>query len=138
MRPSRRPLRAAPLVALALGGCSLGGDDPAPAPVKGAPRDVARVVAELDRATRRDQYRRICEELLTSAARRRAGGRDCPSLLRSTARDLRNPSVELVSIHVTSRDAIARVRTRATGQAPIVDVLVLRREGGRYRIEALT
>ncbi len=99
---------------------------------------MTRVVTELDAATRQGQYRRICDELFTSAARRRAGGRDCPSLLRSTARELRNPSVELVSIRVTSREALARVRTRAMGQAPIVDVLVLRREGGRYRIEALT
>ncbi len=138
MRPWSRRLRAAPLAALALAGCSLGGEKPAPLPVKGAPRDVTRVVTELAAATRRGQYRRICEELFTSAARRRAGGRDCPSLLRSTARGLRNPTVELVSIRVTSRDAVARVRTRAAGQAPIVDVLVLRREGGGYRIEALT
>ena len=132
------PLRAAPLIGLALAACSLGGDDPPPKPVKGAPRDVIRVVTELDAATRRGQYRRICDELFTSAARRRAGGRDCPSLLGSTARELRSPSVEVVSIRVTPREALARVRTRARGQAPIVDVLVLRREGGSYRIEALT
>ncbi|MDQ3586732.1 MAG: hypothetical protein M3433_04905 [Actinomycetota bacterium] len=134
----RRALRAAPLVGLMLAGCSVGGGEPVPEPVRGAPRDVARVVAKLDAATRRGQYRRICDELFTSAARRRAGGRDCPSLLRSTARELRNPSVELVAIRVTSREAHARVRTRAAGQAPIADVLVLRRERGAYRIEALT
>lgn len=121
-----------------LAGCSLGGGEPVQEPVRGAPRAVARVVAKLDAATRRGQYRRICYELFTAAARRRAGGRDCPSLLRSTARELRNPSVELVAIRVTSKQALARVRTRAAGQAPIADVLVLRRERGAYRIEALT
>ena len=95
-------------------------------------------MTELGAATRRGQYRRICEELFTSAARRRAGGRDCPSLLRTTARELRNPRVELVSIRVKPREALVQVRTRASGQAPIVDVLVLRRERGSYRIEALT
>jgi hypothetical protein len=124
-------------VALALAGCSLGGGDDDPQPVRGAPRDVARVVAELDAATRKGQYERICNELFTASAKRRAGGKDCPSLLRSTARELRKPSVELVSIRVTPRQAVARVRTRAVGQAPIVDQLVLRREGGGYRIEAL-
>jgi hypothetical protein len=119
-----------------MAGCSLGGDE-APEPVKGAPKDVSRVVAELDAATRKGQYRRICDDLFTSAARRRAGGRDCASLLRSTSRELRDPSIELVSIRVTARQAVARVRTRATGQAPIVDQLVLRRERGQYRIEAL-
>jgi hypothetical protein len=133
-----RPLRAAPVVALVLAGCSLGGGDDEPQPVKGAPSDVARVVGELDAATRRGQYERICTELFTASARRRAGGKDCPSLLRSTARELRNPSIELVSIRVTPSQALARVRTRATGQAPIVDQLVLRRERGGYRIEALS
>jgi len=132
-----RPLRAAPLVALALAGCSLGGGDDEPQPVKGAPRDVARVVTELDAATRRGDYRRICNDLFTASAKRRAGGKDCASLLRSTARELRNPTIELISIRVTPRQAVARVRTRATGQAPIVDQLVLRRQGGGYRIEAL-
>jgi len=133
-----RALRAAPLLGLALGACSLGGDSPDPEPIKATPRDVARVVTELDAATRGGEYRRICDRLFTSTARRRAGGRDCPSLLRSTARGLRDPRVELVSIRVTPKQALARVRTRASGQAAIVDVLVLRREGGRYRIEALT
>ena len=132
-----RTLRAAPLVALALAGCSLGGGDDEPQPVKGAPRDVARLVSDLNLATRKGEYRRICEQLFTSSARRRAGGKDCPSLLRSTARGLRNPSIELVSIRVTPKQALARVRTRAAGQAPIVDQLVMRREGGVYRIEAL-
>ena len=131
-----RALRAAPLVALALAGCSLGGDDD-PKPVTGAPRDVARLVADLNVATRKGEYRRICDQLFTSSARRRAGGKDCPSLLRSTARELRDPRIELVSIHVTPKQALARVRTRAAGQAPIVDRLVMRREGGAYRIEAL-
>jgi hypothetical protein len=132
-----RPLRAAPLVALALTGCSLGGGDDDAQPVKGAPRDVARVVNELDSATRKGEYRRICEELFTASARRRAGGKDCASLLRSTARELRDPSIELISIRVTRRQAVARVRTQAAGQSPIVDQLVLRRERGGYRIEAL-
>ncbi len=132
-----RTLRAAPLVALALAGCSLGGSDD-PKPVTGAPRDVARLVGDLNTATRKGEYRRICEQLFTSSARRRAGGKDCPSLLRSTARGLRNPSIELVSIRVTPKQALARVRTRAAGQAPIVDQLVMRREGGVYRIEALS
>jgi hypothetical protein len=99
---------------------------------------VAAVVSQLDRATRSGDYRRICSELFTSTARRRAGGRDCPSLLRATARGVRDPRLELVSIRVTPREALARVRTRAAGQAAIEDVLVLRREAGRYKIEALT
>ena len=132
-----RLLRATPLLAFAVVGCSIGGGEDDPQPVKGAPRDVSRVVTELDVATRKGQYGRICDELFTASARRRAGGKECASLLGATARELRNPSIELISIRVTSKQAVARVRTRASGQAPIVDQLVLRREGGAYRIEAL-
>lgn len=133
-----RLLAAAPLTVLVLAGCSLGGGDESPQPVKGAPRQVAQAVADLDDATRKGEYRRICDQLFTASAKQRAGGRNCASLLRSTSRELLRPSIELVSIRVTSREAVARVRTRAAGQAPIVDQLVLRRQGGRYRIEALS
>ena len=131
-----RSLRAVPLMTLALVGCSLGGNDE-PKPVKGAPREVARVVGELDAATREGDSRRICSDLFTVSARRRAGGKDCASLLHSTARELRNPSSELITIRVTAREASASVHTRATGPAPLVDQLVFRRERGGYRIEAL-
>ncbi len=75
--PSRPAAAAGLLAGAALGSCSLGGEEPPPRPIAGAPRDVARVVSELGEASRRGQYRRICSELFTEAARRRAGGRDC-------------------------------------------------------------
>jgi hypothetical protein len=131
-------LRALALLGcLALSSCSLGGGEAAPKPIRGAPRKIAAVVAALDRATRDRDYASICNELFTRAARGRAGGRDCERLMRSTARDVRRPSVELVSIRVKKGGAEARVRTRAAGQALLEDVIVLRLERGRYRIEGL-
>lgn len=124
------------LAAAALAGCSSGGEA-APKPIAGTPKQVARVVAELESATRAGRYGAICDELFTRAARRRAGGRDCPRLIAEVGRGLRRPSIRLLSIRIAGGRAEARVRSRAAGQAPLVDTILLRREGGRYRIESL-
>ena len=127
-------LLAAPL---ALAGCDLG-EDEEPARIKGAPKEVAGVVLQLERATRARDFRAICQDLFTEAARRRAGGRGCPRLLRATAADLRNPRIRLVRIQVRKDgNARATVRTTAAGQPALQDTIELRWERGRYRIAAL-
>ena len=133
-------MRAAALGAIAVGlaaaGCSLG-DDEEPKPATGATREVGEVVRVLERATAEQDFRTICEDLFTSAARRRAGGRDCRRLLRESARDVRRPQIEVLGIEIERGRARVRVRTRARGQRPLPDVIELRREGGEYRIESL-
>jgi hypothetical protein len=127
---------AAALTCLWLAGCSLGKDDE-PQPVSGAPKQIAQVISELDHATARRDYAAICDDLLTAAARRRAGGDDCVDLLRSSTRDLRRPHIDLLRIEVKGAKATARVRTRARGQAPIDETIELVRVRGGYRISAL-
>ena len=119
-----------------LAGCSVGEDQEAK-PAKGAPKQVAQVVAALDAATRRGDFKRICDELLTRGARRRAGGRECARLMRSTAREVQRPRIEVLSITVVPDGARVKVRTRARGQPALVDTLQLVRQGGKYRIEGL-
>jgi hypothetical protein len=139
LRPVIWRSRAALTLAIALSGCSLGADEETRTePARGAPKDVAETVRALERATRRRDWRAICEKLFTAAARRRAGGGDCPKLLRSSAGDVRRPRIELVSLELKRGRAEARVRTRARGQRPLTDVIELRREGGRWRIESLS
>ena len=96
------------------------------------------MVADLEARARLARYDSICDELLTRAARARAGGEDCESLLRSAMRDVRRPDIRLLSIRVRGRRATARVRSRSAGQRPADETIELRREGGTYRIEALT
>jgi hypothetical protein len=139
LRPVSKGPGAAPIAIaclLALAGCDLGGDDEAP-PARGAPREVAAVVRALESATRAHDWGRICSDLLTASARRRAGGRDCARLMRSSAGDLRRPRVQLVGIALREGGASVRVRTRASGQRPLTETLRLVRERGRYRIDAL-
>ena len=133
-------MRAAALagIAVSLGaaGCSLGGDEE-PKPATGATREIGAVVNTLERATATQDFRTICDDLFTAAARRRAGGRDCRRLLRESARDVRAPRIEVLGIEIERDRARVRVRTRARGQGPLPDVIELRRERGEYRVESL-
>jgi hypothetical protein len=123
------------VVALLRGG---GGDsDPAPKPIGGAGKEVANVVGRLELATRQRRFDVVCNELFTRAARVRAGGSDCISLLRSTAKDVHRPRIRLLSVRLNGDRAEARVRTRAQGQTAVEETIDFLREGGRYRIAAL-
>ena len=133
-------MRAAALGAMAFtlagAGCSIGGDEE-PKPATGATREVGVVISALQEATARQDFKTICDDLFTAAARRRAGGRDCRRLLRESARDVRRPRIEVLGIEIERQRARVRVRTRAEGQRPLADVIELRRERGEYRIESL-
>jgi hypothetical protein len=131
-----RAMLAGCLTLLALSGCSLGADKEAK-PVGGAPREVVGTVGRLEHAVRRQRWRTVCNTLFTRAARRRAGGSDCPRRLRSYAQGLRRPRIRLLAIKVSGDRASVRVRSTAAGQPPLVDTIELRRVGRSYRIEAL-
>lgn len=103
----------------------------------GAPKEVAATVAELERATRDHDYREICGDLFSRAARERAGARDCGAQLRSAAADVSRPRIRLIAIRVRGGRARARVRTRAADQGPIEETIELVRERGRFRIASL-
>jgi hypothetical protein len=126
----------ATLVMLAPSGCSLGGDDDAK-PASGAAAQVAATVDSLERAVAKRDFATICNQLFTAKARERAGGDDCVRQLTSAAEGLKRPRIEIQRIDVKDDQATARVRTEARGQALVSDELLLRREGGRWLIEAL-
>jgi hypothetical protein len=126
---------AAALV-LAPAGCSLGGDDE-PEPATGPAREVAAVVDQLERATRNGDFAGICRDILTAAARERAGGADCERQIGSAAEGLERPTIEVTSIEAKADRAAVRLRTKAAGQALVSDTLTLRNEDGEWRVEAL-
>jgi hypothetical protein len=120
------------------GGCSLGGgDDKPPGSARGAAKQVAELVARLERATRASDWRRVCDELLTRSARRRAGGKDCPRLLRSTAGKVTGARIELRKVTLHRLEVDAEVRSSARGQPALTDRLRIVPERGRYRIDSL-
>lgn len=125
------------LALLALSGCNTAEPEVEPQTISGAPKRVAAVVERLERATREDDYGTICDAILSSSAKRRAGGDDCEGSLREKTGVLRRPRIRILSITIDGKRALVRVRTRAKGQAPVDDVLELERRGRRYRIAAL-
>ena len=129
-------LAAIALAAAVLVG-GLGGSDEKPRPISGAGKQVAGVVARLERATRRRDFGVVCNELFTRAARDRAGGKDCVRLLATTAKDVRRPRIRLLGVRLVGERAEARVSTLSQGQAAVEETIDLQREKGRYRIAAL-
>jgi hypothetical protein len=121
---------------LAPAGCSIGGDEE-PQPASGAPREIGEVVHELERATARRDFDTICTDLFTGDARKRAGGADCPRLLRSAAEGIREPRIQLHAIDLDGARATVHVRTDARGQATVAAVLELRLRQGEWRIDSL-
>jgi hypothetical protein len=118
-------------------GCSFGGDGEA-SPASGAPAAIAVTVDRLERAIAKQDFATVCNDLFTEGARRRAGGRECATQLRSAAEGVRRPKIELRAIRVTGERATVDVVTEAKGQARVKDELRLRRESGRWRVEALS
>jgi hypothetical protein len=118
-------------------GCGDSEPKPATRSVAGPPEQVARVVKRLESAVRARDFQTVCNALLTPPARRRAGGSGCAKTMHESVADLRRPRITLLSIRIDRRRAEARVRTRATGQAPVTETLQLERSGQRYRISAL-
>ena len=125
------------LAVAALAGCSGDDSEREPGPAEGAAQQVAAVIDRLESATRRGDFDVICDDLFAQAARVRAGGDDCAELLRSTAGDVREPNIRILSIRIDGERADVRVRSQAEGQAPLEDTIELVREDPGYRIAAL-
>jgi hypothetical protein len=82
-------------------------------------------------------FETICDQLFTAQARKRAGGAECARQLRSATEGVKNPSIEIEAIDVKGNSATVKVRTHADGQARVTDELRMRRQGGRWLVEAL-
>jgi hypothetical protein len=118
-------------------GCSLGADEE-PQPVKGVPKEIVLTVDALGRAIADRDYATICDKLFTQSARERAGGAECGAQLRSAGEDVRHPTIQIRGIDLKRESAAVKVVTDAAGQARVTDTLQLRREGGRWLIDALS
>jgi len=124
-------------VLLAPGGCSIGADDE-PKPVSGVPKEIVATVDALGRAVDERDFATVCDDLFTASARERAGGRQCAAELRSSTEGLSGPTIEIRGIDLKGDRASVRVATTADGQDRVTDTLELRRQGGRWLIEALS
>jgi hypothetical protein len=113
------------------------GDDEEPKPASGPAREVAAVVEQLERATREADFADVCEDILTAAARERAGGEECERQVSSAAEGIQRPEIEVTGIEVKDTRATVKLLTAAKGQAEVSDTLTLRNENGEWRVDAL-
>jgi hypothetical protein len=118
-------------------GCSIGADSE-PRPVSGVPKEIAATVDRLERAIADRDFAEVCDRLFTKAARERAGGSECTRQVSAAAEGVRHPVIVIRGIDVTGNRATVKVATIAEGQARLIDTLQLRRQGGRWRVEALS
>jgi hypothetical protein len=131
-----RTRQCAALLCILIGGCGGGGNDK-PKPISGPAKDAAGVIQRLEKATAKQDFATICDDLLASATRKEAGGDQCAEVLGQRAGSVRRPRIRIQAIEVRGNEALVRVRTTATGQAPTNDTIRLIRENGQYRVLSL-
>ncbi len=97
---------------------------------------VRDALARFEEASVRKDYQTLCDELFASSYVRQtaSSGLPCEVALRTGLEDVRNPTLEVVSVEVNGDRAAARVRGTAAGQVPAEDVYTLVREDGSWRI----
>jgi hypothetical protein len=127
----------AALALLAACGCRDEAPAPAPRDISGPAKRVAEAVDRLEAAVRARDYGAICADVLTPAARRHAGGSECPRALAGSFGKPRGAHIDVLSIELDGPRAEARVRTRSRGRAQVEETLLLERAGRDYRVAAL-
>ncbi|MEY2516287.1 MAG: hypothetical protein QOJ89_3645 [bacterium] len=101
--------------------------------------DAALVRQSLERyeqASSRKDYQTLCDDLLASSYVKQtaSSGLPCEVALRTALEDVRNPTLEVLSVEVNGDRAAARVRGSAAGQVPGEAVYTLVREHDSWRI----
>jgi hypothetical protein len=127
-------LAGAGIAAALLGGGQIGSGGANPPEATGAPKAIAATIFDFQRALAGHDFATICSQLFTVEAREAAGGDQCVPNLRARAGSLQRPDVRIVSINVRGDTATAIVRATVAGGQPVTDTIVLRRDGGRFRI----
>ena len=127
----RRPLlvfAAALAVAGSLAACGESDDE-----------QVRAVVERFADAGAKQDYQRICDELITPALSQKVEqiGLPCEVALKKGFEDVQDPRLTVGTVSVDGDRATAGVRSSAAGEAPSQDTLELVRVGDGWRIASL-
>ena len=87
-------------------------------------------------ASAQKDYQELCDELLASSYVKQtaSSGLPCEVALRTALENVRNPTLDVLSVEVNGDRAAARVRGAAAGQQPGTAVYTLIREDDSWRI----
>ncbi len=108
--------------------------------LRGGPDDETEVRAALasyETASAKKDYQTLCDDLLSKSYVRRtaSSGLPCEVALRTALEDVRNPTLQVLSVKVDGDKATARVRGSAAGQVPGEDSYTLVHEDDAWRIQ---
>ena len=142
-RPRRR-LVALPLAALATlliaAGCapqSSSSSSKSTDKFKGAQKDVAQAVEDLQSAANSGDGAEVCSNLISSAFRQKLAARGaCATVVKNAIKDADSVGMTVDQVQINGDKATARV-TFETGKKDRTGTLPLVREGGRWRIDTL-
>jgi hypothetical protein len=97
---------------------------------------VRDALAQFEKASADKDYQTLCDDLFASSYVRQtaSSGLPCEVALRTGLEDVKNPTLEVLSVEVNGDRAAARVRGSAAGQVPGDSVYTLVREDGEWRI----
>jgi len=99
-------------------------------------QEVREALARFETASAGKDYQTLCDDLFASSYVRQtaSSGLPCEVALRTGLEDVKNPTLEVISVEVNGDRAAARVRGTAAGQVPAESVYTLVREEDQWRI----
>ena len=105
--------------------------------------DEAEVRTALERyevASAKKDYQQLCDKLFSASYVRQtaSNGLPCEVALRTALEDVRNPTLEVLSVKVDGNKATAAVRGSAAGQVPGESTYTLVRENDAWRLQPPT
>jgi len=97
---------------------------------------VRQALERYEKASAGKDYQTLCDDLLASSYVKQtaSSGLPCEVALRTALEDVRNPTLDVVSVEVNGDRAAASVRGSAAGQVPGQAVYTLVREDDAWRI----
>ena len=97
---------------------------------------VREALARFEKASADKDYQTLCDDLLASSYVKQtaSSGLPCEVALRTGLEDVKNPTLQVLTVEVTGDRAAARVRGTAAGQVPGEDVYTLVREDDQWKI----
>ena len=97
---------------------------------------VRDALARYEQASADKDYQTLCDELLAASYVRQtaSSGLPCEVALKTALEDVRNPTLDVLSVEVNGDRALARVRGTAAGQVPGEANYTLVREDDAWRI----
>ena len=97
---------------------------------------VRDALTRYEKASADKDYQTLCDDLLASSYVKQtaSSGLPCEVALRTGLEDVKNPTLEVLTVEVNGDRAAARVRGTAAGQVPGEDIYTLVREDDQWKI----